>query len=92
MPTEAAIVYRIMEKLRRLPQTKALKLHGSVFGERGTPDIHVTRKGRSYWLEVKQPGCKPTLLQVHRLKQWREAGAIAAVVHSWEEVRDLLFR
>ena len=92
MPTEAAIVYRIMEKLRRLPQTKALKLHGSVFGERGTPDIHVTRQGRSYWLEVKQPGCKPTLLQVHRLKQWKDAGATAAVVHSWEEVRELLVR
>ena len=90
MLTESAITRRIMSHLRKLPQTKALKLHGSIYSERGTPDIHITHQGRSYWLEIKKPGCRPTLLQAHRLKQWHGAGATVAVVHSWEEVKELL--
>jgi len=42
------------------------------------------------FLEVKQPGELPTLLQQHRIKELREAGAIAEVVTSWEEARKVL--
>ena len=90
MPTESAIVQRIMTQLKQLPNTKALKLHGSIYAERGTPDIHITHKGRSYWCEVKQPGCVLTPLQAQRLKEWQDAGATVGVVHSWDEVREVL--
>ena len=90
MPTESAIVQRIMTQLKQLPDTKALKLHGSIYTERGTPDIHITHKGRSYWCEVKQPERMLTQLQVQRLKEWENAGAIVGVVHSWDEVREVL--
>ena len=90
MPTESAIVQRIMTQLKQLPNTKALKLHGSIYAERGTPDIHITHQGRSYWCEVKQPGCMLTLIQAQRLKEWQDAGAIVGVVHSWDEVRKIL--
>jgi len=41
-------------------------------------------------LEVKRPGRKPTKLQQAVLKKWEAAGAIAAVVTSVEEVKELL--
>jgi len=41
-------------------------------------------------LEVKRPGRRPTKLQQAVLKKWEAAGAIAAVVTSAEDVRELL--
>ena len=90
MPTESVVIRRIMERLKELPQTKAIKLHGSIYIESGTPDIHITYKGRSYWCEVKQPGRMLTQLQAQRLKEWENAGATVGVVHSWDEVRNIL--
>ena len=90
MPTESVIIRRIMERLKELPQTKAIKLHGSIYIESGTPDIHITHKGRSYWCEVKQPGRVLTQLQAQRLREWENAGATVGVVHSWDEVRKIL--
>jgi len=36
------------------------------------------------------PGKKPTKLQEVTLEQWRKAGAITGVVHSVEEVKEVL--
>jgi hypothetical protein len=67
-----------------------LKLHGGPHQMQGTPDLHVTYRGMSYWLEVKRPGAKATPLQEHRLSQWRAAGATTGVVESLEEFKDIL--
>ena len=59
-------------------------------GVAGEPDIDACLSGRSVQLEVKRPGEKATPLQLKRLEQWRQAGALTAVVTSVEEVKILL--
>ena len=58
-------------------------------GVAGDPDIDACIRGRSLQLEVKRPGEKPTLLQLKRLEEWRQAGALVGVVTSVAEVRTL---
>jgi len=88
--TEKAIVNSILKYLKTLPQCKAEKTWGGPYGNSGKPDITGCLKGRRFELEVKKPGGKPTKLQEVTLEQWKEAGAIVAVVHSVEEVKEVL--
>jgi hypothetical protein len=90
--TERAIVKAILAYLNGLPGCLARKRWGGGMGVAGDPDIDACLRGRSLQLEVKRPGEKPTLLQVKRLGEWRKAGAIAGVVVSVDEVKDLLAR
>jgi hypothetical protein len=66
-----------------------VKTHGSVYSA-GQPDLLGCYQGRTLALEVKRPGGRPTKLQLATLEKWRNAGAIAAVVRSVEDVRELL--
>lgn len=88
-PSEAAIVAAIKRYLDKLPNCYVVKTHGSVYSA-GQPDLLGCFQGRTLALEVKRPGGKPTKLQMAMLKKWEAAGAIAAVVHSVEEVKELL--
>ena len=87
--TESQLTTRILRALNAMPRTKAIKLHGSPYLERGTPDIVAVQDGRVYWLEVKLPGKEPTRLQRLRLSEWSRAGATCAVVRSVEDVDQL---
>ena len=56
----------------------------------GTPDLMViTGKGLMF-LEVKQEGKKPTKVQLDMHRELREHGAKVCVVHSLEEVIEVL--
>lgn len=92
MTSERAIVKAIVGFLNGQPGCLARKRWGGGMGVAGDPDIDACVCGRSLQLEVKRPGEKPTALQVKRLEEWRQAGAITAVVNSVAEVRDLLDR
>jgi len=59
---------------------------------RGCPDLIGCWRGHALALEVKRPGQQPTALQAATLAAWARAGAIAAVVHSAAEVREILNR
>ena len=74
------------------PECKTVKLHGSIYQERGTPDLLVIYRGAPFLLEVKLPGKRPTEIQKHRLEQWRRAGATVAVVRSVSEARRIVLR
>jgi len=87
--TEKAIVNSIKRYLDKLPGCYVVKTHGSIYGA-GQPDLLGCYQGRTLALEVKRPGRKPTKLQQAVLKKWEAAGAIAAVVTSAEDVRELL--
>lgn len=87
--SEKSIVNSIMRYLEKLPECYVIKTHGSVYVA-GQPDLLGCYKGRTLALEVKRPGGKPTKLQQAVLKKWEAAGAIAAVVTSVEEVKELL--
>lgn len=88
-PSEKAIVNSIMRYLEKLPGCYAFKTHGSIYGS-GQPDIVGCIKGRAFALEVKRPGGKPTKLQVCMLEKWKSAGAVTGVVHSVDEVKEVL--
>lgn len=88
--SEKSIVNSILKYLNSLPQCRAEKTWGGGYGNAGKPDITGCLNGRRFELEVKVPGGKPTPLQKVTLEQWKEAGAIVAVVHSVEEVKEIL--
>jgi len=66
------------------------KVHGSGMQRAGEPDLSITYHGQSVKAELKQPGKKPTSLQIRRLEQYRDAGAIAGVVTNTDELASLL--
>lgn len=94
MVSESALITKILawvrEQRRAGVPIKAIKLHGNAYVESGTPDLHITLRGRSFWIEVKKPGGKTTALQDQRLSEWRTAGAEVAVVRSLEELKRLV--
>jgi hypothetical protein len=90
MTSERAIVKAILGYLNSLPGCLARKRWGGGMGVGGDPDIDACIRGRSLQLEVKRPGEKPTILQVKRLAEWQQAGAVVGVVTSIVEVRTIL--
>ncbi|KKN32071.1 hypothetical protein LCGC14_0817620 [marine sediment metagenome] len=82
MASEKAITATITRNLTR-EGIFWLKIHGSPYQRRGTPDLLVVQDGRAYFFEVKQPGKEPTKLQRHRLDELRKKGIQAHVVHNW---------
>jgi hypothetical protein len=90
--TVVAAIKKHCEVLRRQGLAiKAIKFHGNAFTEAGTPDLHVTINGRSFWIECKRSEReKPTEIQVRRLKEWEDAGAIVSVCRSLGDFKELL--
>lgn len=85
---EKALTDRIIDTINNTPGAKAIKMHGSPFMEKGTPDIFASRN--IMWaIEVKQKGKKPRRLQQHRLKEWKNAGAVAICVDSYEQFKQM---
>ncbi len=66
------------------------KEHGGLYGTAGVPDIICCYKGRFIALEVKAPDGKPTALQEATINRIREAGGVAEVVRSVEEVKEII--
>lgn len=44
---------------------------------KGYPDLYCFKDDRSFWLEVKKPGEKPTLLQREKITELLEQGILA---------------
>ena len=80
----------VLKFLNSLPHCKAVKVHGSVYSERGTPDIIGCWHGKALVLECKSDTGEPEPDQLVRIEEWRRAGAITGVVRSIQEVKDLL--
>ena len=89
MKKETLLVNRILRYLNSLPRCKAIKLHGSVHMERGTPDILCIANTYPFLLEVKLPDGKTTSIQDHRVNEWLATGATVVVVRSLKEVKTL---
>ena len=87
---EKTICNNILDKLNATVGCHAEKTHGGMYGTAGKPDIIGCYIGAMFVIEVKTIRGKPTKLQSYRLKKWAEAGAIAGVVRSWEETKQLL--
>lgn len=81
---EVYLTRRIKEVLRQ-HGFWVMKVHGSAFCS-GYPDLLAIRGGRAMWLEVKYGDGRLTELQAVRLKEVRNAGCVAEVVRSVEDV------
>ena len=52
---------------------------------RGVPDRIVIWQGRILFLELKQPGAKPTKLQFHEMKRLADAGCLVRWADNFDE-------
>ena len=85
------VVVPVLRYLNSLPDSKFINVHGSVFCERGTPDVLGVIRGRMVLFECKRDAKEaPEEIQVWRMHQWRQAGAVAECVHSVDQVREIL--
>ena len=90
MPREATIVASIVREAELLGW-KAIKIHGGPYQLAGLPDLLCLRCGRAVWLEVKQPGKKPTKIQVSRMRELEvKGGTPCHVVTSKKEAASVL--
>ena len=75
------VVEPVLHYLNSIPNSKAINIHGSVFSERGTPDIIGCISGRMVAFECKRDTTEsPTSIQRWRLAEWLKAGAIVGSV------------
>lgn len=87
---EKDIIKAIMKYLKTVPCCFAWKEHGGMYGTAGIPDIIACVDGRFYGFEVKTETGKPTGLQEATIRKIREAGGVAGIVRSVDEVRAIL--
>lgn len=88
--SETLLVTQILSALNHLPNTAAIKLHGSIYSRVGEPDIIGCSEGTFFAIEVKANKNRPTNIQYRRLKQWRKAGANVGVAYSVKDAIDIL--
>lgn len=80
---EADIQRRILRELKKLGAWSVKVMQAS---RNGTPDILACLNGRFVAIEVKGPRGKPTVLQLEQIARIEDAGGIAMVARSWEDV------
>jgi hypothetical protein len=68
-----------------------MKVHGGPYQLAGVPDLLCIKHGRAVFLEVKQPGKRPTPIQVRRMNEIEtQGGASCHVVTSAEQATNCL--
>ena len=85
---EKDITRKIVKYLNSLENCFVWKNHGDRFSIPGVPDVIGSYNGSFLGVEVKQPGKKPTQVQLLFHKQLRGAGALVYVATSLEEVKE----
>lgn len=77
----SGVVEPVLSYLNSLPNAKAINIHGSVFSERGTPDVIGSIEGRIVCFECKRSATEePEAIQKWRLCEWIRAGAVVGAV------------
>lgn len=87
----SGVVEPVLRYLNSLPGAKAINIHGSIFTERGTPDVIGCIQGRAVAFECKRDATEaPTDIQKWRLCQWIGAGAVVGAVSDVWHVQIIL--
>lgn len=85
------VVAPILKYLNSLPKSKAVNIHGSVFSERGTPDVIGCVNGRAVAFECKRDATEaPEKIQDWRLSEWLASGAVVGGVSDVWQVQLIL--
>ena len=87
---EADIVKAILKYLKTVPKCFFWKEHGGMYGTAGIPDIIACINGRFYGFEVKTEDGRPTKLQESTIRKIKNAGGIALIVRSADEVKSVI--
>lgn len=86
MTPEAKVKQWLKKRMREnYPTCASYWPPGGAFGKAGMPDSIWCVKGIYVAIEVKSPVGKATKLQIKRLKEIKEAGGVAAVIHGCDE-------
>jgi hypothetical protein len=87
----SSVVAPVLKYLNSLPNCKAINIHGSIYSERGTPDVIGCIDGRFIAFECKRDD-KEDLepIQYWRLGEWFAAGAIVGGVSDVFHVKLIL--
>lgn len=86
-----AAVEPILKYLNSLPNSKAINIHGSIFTERGTPDVIGSVNGRFVAFECKRDIKEDAeKIQKWRLSEWLTAGAVVGIVSDVWQVEMIL--
>lgn len=86
------VVRPLLRYLNSLPNSKAVNIHGSVFCERGTPDVLGCINGRMVAFECKRSTAEtPEDIQMWRLSEWIAAGAVVGAVSDVQQA-DMVLR
>lgn len=88
-PNETAFQQATVKRIREDYGGWARKVHGNAVTI-GEPDIDACIRGRAVKLELKQPGEKPTKIQMVKLRLWADAGALSGWAVTMVEVDALL--
>lgn len=85
------VVAPILKYLNSLPKSKAINIHGSVFSERGTPDVIGCVNGRAVAFECKRDATEALeKIQDWRLSEWLASGAVVGGVSDVWQVQLIL--
>lgn len=87
----SGVVQPVLRYLNSLPGAKAINIHGSIFSERGTPDVLGCVRGRVVAFECKRDTTEaPRDIQQWRLAEWLAAGAVVGGVSEVWHVQYIL--
>ena len=85
------VVAPILKYLNSLPKSKAINVHGSIFSERGTPDVIGCIGGQMVAFECKRDTTEDLeAIQKWRLSEWITAGAVVGGVSDVDHVKLIL--
>ena len=85
------VVVPIIKFINSLPNGKAINIHGSIFSERGTPDVLGSIGGRTIAFECKRDEREDLeSIQKWRLSEWLSAGAVVGGVSDLWHVQYIL--
>lgn len=85
------VVTPILKYINSLPDGKAINIHGSVFSERGTPDVIGCINGRFVAFECKRDTTEDLEeIQKWRLAEWYAVGAVVGGVSDVFHVKLIL--
>lgn len=92
IPKESYYQTKIIKYLRaNYPQALIWKAAAGAYSYCGIPDICMVYGGRYFGFEVKRPFVgKISPIQLQTIRKIREAGGIAGIVTSIEEVKELI--
>lgn len=85
------VVDPVVSYINSLPGGKAINIHGSIFSERGSPDIIGAVNGRMVCFECKRDSSEDLrAIQKWRLCEWIAAGAVVGGVSDIWHVQYIL--